>query len=271
MVTIYYEDRATGLLRPERRTRTTPFAGTDRRKDSVPTLTSEQYRFLRGCLLRREAVRERLSRSVRRLRHLLVAMSAVFIALFFSASGTAIYVSVGSVNAQIPLQSIAAVAPFVIAYLIVYICDQERTKMRLGHECDVLDVALRRFGGETSRSVLGRFRNECRKDKGLWDQLIAPKLNYALYAIRDGFLVMTVVVALGWAVWIAGGTYVRQYSQEPHVSIAFLSYLAVSAIAAVASPLLYRGLERKKSRALAAYLESIVPVQEKSAHAAREA
>lgn len=227
MVT-YFRNPTTLELQPDRRRSDGAFSSPDRRARESTRVTSEQYAHLRECLLSRERRRAELSASVRRVRHVLVGLSAFLLALFVASSITELTFQLWGTSVSVPTAAIAAIAPFLFTYLIVLACDQARTKMRLGHECQ--------------------------RDRGRFEALMAPKLNHLLYGFRDGYLVLTLAVAYGWAVWLSGKTFIGKYHEAPHATIGILLYLACSLAVAIGSPLVFRTLDRGKRAAMKEFL-----------------
>lgn len=163
-VETFYLDPSLDMFQPERRNGTHQRSDAVRRSHATVATSSMQYEFLRDCLLRREQLRQRLKTRERHIRHGLIALVGMFVALVFGASTTTIAFKLFGTEFSLTLVQIIAVAPFVITYLVAYACTLTAHQTRLEQECWVIDAELQRWGCPTSYSLVRPLRMYCKEE-----------------------------------------------------------------------------------------------------------
>lgn len=195
--------------------------------------TSQQYDFLSNCLVRRERTQTDVARHTRRIRHALVIVAIFYIAIFFSAPEFKISLTAVGIQQEFTLLQIGAVAPLLIAYLILHACHLSTSRLRLIHECKVLEVELRKFGMPTSYGLLDKWGEAFSRNNATHRFTFAKLAYYLVYTAGNSFIAAAVVLSFGITVYMAIKSYSTIYGTYPHMAFAFGFFLLLSALAVV--------------------------------------
>lgn len=210
--------------------------------------------------MRRETVRAGIDASERRARHLLVLAGVLSVAVVFAGRDFHLSLSALGISHEITFVEISAVAPLLLAYLVLYSTLLGARNMRLDHQCRVLDLELQRFGGPTSYGTLSRFNDHCRKEPGTWEQLVSSRTYHAIYWIHDAFLSACMLLAFGSSAWVAFTVREEISVQHSTMAVLFIVYVLVAALVSIASPAMFLSIRKKKDRLLNEYLRTHGPV-----------
>ena len=125
-----------------------------------------------------------VTKTARRLRHMIVGLAVAFIAVYFAAPDFKISLARLGLEQEITALQLSALAPVLIAYLVVHTCIVSCNRIRLTHECMLIAHELRRFGCHTNYCVTKRYQQFCKeRRKGGIRQLLAAKSFTAVYQI----------------------------------------------------------------------------------------
>lgn len=257
-MTQYFLHPETDLFQPDRRHNghTKASGATDHRdsKHQPLRITSEQFAFLRDCLVRREGTRAAIAKSERRARHLLVFSAVFFVGLLFTARDFHLNLSLFGIAHELTFLELSAIAPLLLTYLVVHATHLAATNLRLDQQCRVIDLELRRFGGETSYGALRRFKRDCEQEPAKWEKLVAWKLYHGLFWIHDFFLAVSVLLAFAGCWYIVGQSAPELNRLQPGMAVTLLGYIGLTTLIAVASPIIFLYVRKKKDKVLEEYL-----------------
>lgn len=253
MSMIYYEDPNTGLWQPERRQGGEP-PESNRRQHATRRTTSEQYAFLRDWLLRREDLQAKVAKRGRTIRHVLAILSLVYVALFFSQPDFVLSLSALGLEQEITLQQLGAVAPLVISYLVLHAAHVGLTRLKIIHECVVIERELQRFGMETSYKLLSDWKQYCNDNRHLKSHFLSIGSLKLIYGLYDLFLTVAVLVSFYVSGVLAFQAYQQAYTTHPHTITIFLGFLSLGATTSVVSILALRYCRKHLDEFLNSYL-----------------
>lgn len=258
---IYAMNDRIAEYQPDRRKQNVgpPTSMEDRRKSTPITTTSEQYSFLKDSLVRREALQNNVAKRGRLIRHVLVSITLAFIAIFFAAPDFKISLIKLGIDQELTLLQLSAIAPLIIAYLVLHACHVGVTRLRLIHECKVIEVELERFGCETSYSLFREYGKECQGAKQLYHDLVSTKAFFAVYSLHDFFIFISVFLAFIGATYVAAKAYTSVASENIYAAIGFTAYLVIAILAAIFAVLALRYARIKKDEFLDDYLLCKLP------------
>jgi hypothetical protein len=183
-----------------------------------------------------------------------VLVAVVFAGLFFAAPDFSIHLNGLGIQQEVTLLQVSAVAPLVIAYLILHACYLGGHQLRLSEECRVIDTELRKFGCETSYSTLERFRADLEKNPTRMHVLLSRVAYHVTYLARDGFIVTSTIFAFVGAAYVALTAYESVRRGHPHAAIGFYIYLGIAILGAMIAPIVLWHARRTKKKALDVYL-----------------
>ena len=253
--TSYFLHPDLGLYQPDRRVGNVAVDDDDRRPDHETVRTSsEQYAFLRNWLERREELQREVGTSGRRTRHALAIVSLSYIGIYFSQPDFSLSFSWLGVEQAFGLNQLAAVAPLIIAYLVLHMSHLGVTRLKLIHECRVIEQDLQRFGMRTGYGLLGAWYNFCESTQHETKHFVSRISQRTIYGLYDLFLFATVVLAFGISAVMAVESYATIRANQPHTYIAFVVFAGLGAAAAVLSILALRYFRREMEGFLDGYL-----------------
>ena len=253
-MTIYYKDPRTQLWQPERREASHSAPTREQRRNVAVRTTSEQYLFLKEWLTRREELQGRVAQRGRAIRHILATISLVYIALFFSQPGFTLNFGALGFKQEISLLQIGAIAPLIISYLVLHACHLGITRLRLSHECRIVERELQRFGCPTSYGLLGDWKSYCESQKDLKSHFVSMRAMKWVYLLYDAFLSAAVMVSFVVSGVLAFRSYSNVYASNPHTVIIFALLLIFGASASIVAIVALRRCRAELDRFLEKYL-----------------
>lgn len=257
-MTEYYLHPRLRFFQPERRKSQLTTQAPVARTTDVARTTSEQYAFLRDCLLRREDETAKLGIHERRSRHLLVLATIIFVSLVFATPDFSFRFQLFGFTQKFTLVQIGAVMPLVIAYMILYACFLGATRLRLRHECRVIALELESFGSPTSYTVTKKyFDATCPPEGSFWRRLFAPGPYESIFRTHDLFLLASAVIVLAGTGVVAVDIFKELRASHPRLAWTLTIYMAVSGLAALAAPLVLRWVRFRRRTILAQYEKEV--------------
>lgn len=256
---LYFFDGIMEEYQPERRQNDAKYQGAERRKNNPTRITTDQYMFLRDTLFRREDLQSNVAKRGRYIRHVLIIVAMTFVAVFFAAPDFKITLNWLGINQEFTLLQFSAIAPLLIAYLILHASHLAATRLRLIHECKAIELELERFGAKTSYSLLRDYRKKCMAKKGLFQDLVSTSSYKAVYSMYDVFLAISVVFVFVGSVYEGLKAYTSIYNQHPHAAIGFMIYLFLSIITSLVAPVAMRYARARKDKFMDEYVIDRLP------------